>query len=452
MQEKIKIPEDGIWILQRLQSYGYAVYAVGGCIRDTLLHKQPHDWDFCTNATPEQIQACFFDVPCFPIGIQHGTISILRNGTIYEITTFRQESTYQDHRHPDTVQFTTSIYADLQRRDFTINAMAYHPQSGLVDPFDGAADLQKKILRCVGNPSKRFEEDALRLLRAVRFAAVYGLKITSETAEAMRKTANLLQFVSAERILSECDRIVTAPHAAAILAENTAVWFSIFSELQPMNGYLQHHPRHHQDVWQHSLTVLSHCDRSDSILCWAALLHDSGKPECFTQDENGIGHFYGHPANSARKAEQVCIRLKMQKKRAVAIVELVASHEMQILPKRTYLLRLLRKHGVEQTKRLISLRKADLQAQVPDYAKSDLQKIQQMKVLLEEVLQEQACFQLQDLCIRGKDLLELGIPQGKEIGTILKATLEQVINGTLPNERETLLQWIQQTRNSKSVT
>ncbi len=144
MQEKIKIPEDGIWILQRLQSYGYAVYAVGGCIRDTLLHKQPHDWDFCTNATPEQIQACFFDVPCFPIGIQHGTVSILKNGTIYEITTFRQESTYQDHRHPDSVQFTTSIYADLQRRDFTINAMAYHPQSGLVDPFHGAADLQKK--------------------------------------------------------------------------------------------------------------------------------------------------------------------------------------------------------------------------------------------------------------------------------------------------------------------
>lgn len=449
MQKKISIPEDGIWILQRLQSHGYTAYAVGGCIRDMLLHKQPHDWDFCTNATPEQIQMCFLDVPCLTMGIQHGTISVLRNKTIYEITTFRKESTYQDHRHPDAVQFTTSLYIDLQRRDFTINAMAYHPKTGLVDPFHGAADLQKKILRCVGNPTKRFGEDALRILRAIRFSAVYGLTILPETAEAMQKTMHLLQFVSAERILSECEKIVTAPYATTILTKHADIWFSIFPELRKMHGFLQHHPRHYQDVWQHSLTVLSHCNTSDSVLCWAALLHDSGKPECFIQDETGIGHFYGHSASSARKAEQICRRLKMEKKKTTAIVELVAGHEIQILPRRTYLLRLLGKYGAEQTKRLLSLRTADLQAQVFSYAASDLQKIQQMKSLLEDILQENACFQIKDLEIHGKDLLELGIPQGVEIGTLLKAALEQVVSGILPNEKASLLQWIQQTRNNK---
>ncbi len=451
MQEKIEIPEDGIWILQRLQSQGYAAYAVGGCVRDILLQRQPHDWDFCTSATPAQMQACFSDVTCLTVGIRHGTIGILRNGIVYEVTTFRQESTYRDHRHPDIVQFTTSLHDDLQRRDFTINAMAYHPHSGLVDPFHGAEDLQKKIIRCVGNPAERFEEDALRILRAVRFAAVYDLQIAPQTAEAMRNSANLLQFVSAERILSECNRIIAAPCAATTLAENTAVWFSIFPELQPMHHCLQHHPRHDQDVWQHSLTVLSHCDTSDSILCWAALLHDSGKPECFTQDKNGVGHFYGHPAVSAKRAEQICMRLKMERKKTTAIVELVASHEMQILPERTYLLRLLQKHGVEQMRRLLALRTADLQAQVSIYAEPDLQKLQQMKARLERILQEDACFQLRDLCICGKDLLKLGIPQGIEIGMALKAALEQVINGTLPNEKEALLKWIQQMQNSKST-
>ena len=434
MQKKISIPEDGIWILQRLQSHGYTAYAVGGCIRDMLLQKQPHDWDFCTNATPEQIQACFLDVPCLTMGIQHGTISVLRNKTIYEITTFRKESTYQDHRHPDAVQFTTSLYTDLQRRDFTINAMAYHPENGFV-----------------GNPAKRFGEDALRILRAIRFAAIYGLTILPETAEAMQKTIHLLQFVSAERILSECEKIVTAPYAPTILTKHANIWFSIFPELRQMHGFFQHHPRHDQDIWQHSLTVLSHCNTSDSVLCWAALLHDSGKPECFTQDKNGIGHFYGHPANSAKKAEQICSRLKMEKKKKTAIVELVAGHEIQILPKRTYLLRLLEKYGVEQTKRLLPFRTADLQAQVSAYAESDLQKIQQMKSLLEDILQENACFQIKDLKIHGKDLLELGIPQGIEIGMFLKAALKQVINGTLPNEKKSLLQWIQQTRNNKPL-
>lgn len=446
---QISIPKDGIWILQRLQSHGYTAYAVGGCIRDMLLHKQPHDWDFCTNATPEQIQECFFDMPCLTMGIQHGTISVLKNGIIYEITTFRQESTYQDHRHPDAVQFTTSLYIDLQRRDFTINAMAYHPKNGFVDPFQGATDLQKKVLRCVGNPTKRFEEDALRILRAVRFAAVYGLAIASETAEAMRKNSNLLKFVSAERILSECDRIVTASYAANILAEHASIWFFIFPELQQMSGFLQYHPRHHQDVWQHSLTVLSHCKSNDSVLCWAALLHDSGKPSCFIQDAIGVGHFYGHPANSAELAKQICSRLKMEKKKIADIVELVSEHEIQILPERTYLLRLLQKHGIEQTERLLALRTADLQAQTFVYTESDLQKLQQMKKLLEVILQEKACFQLRDLCIQGKDLLNIGIPQGIEIGIFLKAALEQVINGILPNEKDVLLRWIQDTRNNK---
>ena len=218
MNEQITIPADGIWILNRLQAHGYVGYAVGGCVRDALLHRTPHDWDFCTSATPEQIQACFSDVPCLTIGSQHGTIGVLRNHTVYEITTFRKETTYHDHRHPDAVQFADSLQTDLQRRDFTINAMAYHPETGIIDPFHGAADLQKRQLRCVGVPTERFTEDALRILRAVRFAAVYGLTIQPETAAAMKQTVSFLKWVSAERILSECDRIVTAPYAAATLA------------------------------------------------------------------------------------------------------------------------------------------------------------------------------------------------------------------------------------------
>lgn len=449
MNESITMPADGIWILERLQAHGYVGYAVGGCVRDALLHRTPHDWDFCTSATPEQIQACFSDVPFLTIGSQHGTIGVLRNHTVYEITTFRKETTYHDHRHPDAVQFSDSLQTDLQRRDFTINAMAYHPETGIIDPFHGAEDLQKRQLRCVGVPAERFTEDALRILRAVRFAAVYGLTIQPETAAAMEQTMPFLKWVSVERILSECDRIVTAPYAAATLAAYPAIWFHLFPEMQPLQGFQQDHPRHALDVWEHSLSVLSHSGRPDSVLCWAALLHDIGKPACFHRDAAGIGHFYGHPAKSAELAKQICKRLKMDRKRADAIVALVAAHEVQILPQRTYLLRMLRKHGAEQAERLLALRKADLQAQVPAYAEQDLQKLEQMQQLLQTLLQEQVCFQLKDLAIRGNDLLAMGIPKGIFIGQLLKKALEQVICGKLPNEREALLQWAQEQWNKK---
>lgn len=449
MNEQITIPADGIWILNRLQEHGYVGYAVGGCVRDALLHRTPHDWDFCTSATPEQIQACFSDVPCLTIGSQHGTIGVLRNHTIYEITTFRKETTYHDHRHPDAVQFADSLQTDLQRRDFTINAMAYHPETGIIDPFHGAADLQKRQLRCVGVPTERFTEDALRILRAVRFAAVYGLTIQPETAAAMERTAPFLKWVSAERILSECDRIVTAPYAAATLAAYPAIWFSLFPEIQPLQGFQQQHPRHAYDVWEHSLLALSHSHQQDTVLCWAALLHDIGKPACFHRDAAGIGHFYGHPAESAALAKQICKRLKMDRKRTDAIVALITAHEVQLLPQRSYLLRMLQKYGAVQTKRLFALRKADLQAQVPVYAEQDLQKLEQMQQLLQELLQEQACFQLKDLAIRGNDLLAMGIPKGVLIGKLLQDALEQVIRGKLPNEREALLQWVQERWNRR---
>ncbi len=393
MQTKICLPPDGRWILERLRQNGFAAYAVGGCVRDALLGRTPHDWDFCTAATPEQILQCFSDVPCLTIGQQHGTIGILRNGTVYELTTFRQESTYRDHRHPDAVAFTDSLTADLQRRDFTINAMAYHPETGIVDPFHGAKDLQRQVIRCVGNPIERFQEDALRILRGIRFAATYGFSIVPATAAAMQEAVHCLQWVSAERILSECDRLVTAPYGAEVLWRHRTIWFSLFPTWQPA-----------ENSWQHTLQRLKRCQSEDSILCWAALLYDK-----------------------TASARQICKQLKMEKKKTAAIVALV-QQDTPISPERLSLLRLLQTMGEPQTRRLLQLQDAN----------------QQMKQLLEQILQEQPCLHIRDLTICGKDLLALGMPQGKAVGDLLGAALEQVICGALPNQRDVLLQWVQQ--------
>lgn len=293
----MRLPEHAARAVAALEAAGYQTWAVGGCVRDSLRGAAPHDWDLCTAARPDQMQAVFAGERVLETGLRHGTLTLLTEGGPIEITTFRTDGGYSDGRHPDGVRFVGSVEDDLARRDFTIGAMAWHPQRGLCDPYGGLDDLQEGILRAVGDPDARFAEDALRILRGIRFASRLGFAVERETAAAMRRQAARLNGIAAERVRGEltgllCGRFVH--RALRMFADLIGV---VLPELTPMFGCAQRNPHHLYDVWEHSIRAAAQVP-ADPVLRWAALLHDCGKPACKTVDEQGIGHFYGHPAVS----------------------------------------------------------------------------------------------------------------------------------------------------------
>ena len=309
MKFDIKIPKDVASIIDQLDEHGYDAYVVGGCVRDSILGRTPNDWDICTSATPDQMIAIFEDYEVIPTGLQHGTITIVINHTPYEITTFRIDGKYLDNRRPDKVSFTTDIVQDLSRRDFTMNSMAYNPKVGLVDPYNGQQDIQSKVIRCVGNADDRFNEDALRIIRALRFASVYGFEISSDTAQSIHNNAGLLNNIAVERINVELCKLLCGKGVLDILLNYSDVIATIIPEIKPCIGFNQNNRYHQYTIYDHIAHAVSNYTGQDIIVKVALLLHDIGKPLCYTEDENG-GHFYGHGEPSRDIAEEVVRRLK----------------------------------------------------------------------------------------------------------------------------------------------
>lgn len=422
--------------LQELEKAGFAAYAVGGCVRDSLLGIFPHDFDLCTSARPHEICAVFSHLPLVKNGEKHGTIGVVIDHRLIEITTFRTEGGYQDNRHPDWVDFVSSVHEDLARRDFTVNAMAYSPKEGYVDPFGGRKDLDARILRAVGDPGERFTEDSLRILRGARFAVRFGLVPEKKTKEAMFRLAPLMDNLARERVFSELCKLLLLAKADDLLTYSPVIT-QVIPELAPGVGFCQNSPHHLFDVYTHTAHVVA-AVQSELPLRWAALLHDVAKPECYTEDENGRGHFKGHAAVGAKQADDILLRLKAPKALRERVVFLIEQHMTPFIPDKKVLRRRLGKWGEEATKQLLALQKADFGSKGTGTAQEE-RIFSQIENCLAEVLAEQACFTVKDLAITGHDLLELGISPGPQVGKILEQLLTRVQNEELPNENTALL-------------
>lgn len=432
------LPPAVLQLLCRLNRAGYEAYLVGGCVRDLLSGKTPHDWDICTSALPGEVAACLPDLRVVGTGLAHGTVTAVAEGKAYEITTFRTEGVYSDGRRPDSVQFVQELSADLSRRDFTVNAMAYHPATGLVDLFGGRQDLAAGVLCCVGEPDARFAEDHLRLLRALRFASCLGLSLSADTAAAVHRQAALLGTVASERIFAELRRLICGPWTEPVLTDYADVLFVILPELSPMQGFEQHNPHHLLTVWQHTLRAVRFCPPQETVRL-AALFHDAGKPACFSCGADGIGHFYGHAVAGEQIARAALHRLRAPRALTEDVCRLVAVHDMVPLTTATFARRRLAQLGQTQYRRLLSLWRADVLAQSLQEQPARLAVLDLADARLAQILAEPPCFSVTDLAVRGGDLLAAGIPQGPAVGQILRALLGQVMAGTLQNERGALL-------------
>lgn len=434
----LSIPQDADLILRLCRQAGHQAYVVGGCVRDALLGMTPKDWDICTSATPEEMQRIFQGYHVVETGLKHGTLTVVLQHIPYEVTTFRVEEGYADHRHPDQVRFVHDVREDLARRDFTVNAMAWSPEEGLVDAFGGQADLRAGMIRCVGDPYTRFGEDALRILRALRFASTYGFDIDEATAAAIHALHPTLCHVAAERIRVEMGKLLCGRAAAEILRQYPDVLHTILPETQAMYGFEQHTPYHRYDVWEHTLHALA-ATPAEETLRWAVLLHDAGKPEAFTRDDAGIGHAYGHEKISREKAESAMARLRMDRATWEHVTTLVEVHDIPLPPERRIMKRRLRQLGEYRLRLLIQLQRADAIGTGTRATQEIEQLTTERSQLLEALLAEDACVSLKQLQVNGRDLLAAGVPAGKALGQTLDRLLEEVMEETLPNQREALL-------------
>lgn len=425
-------------LLEQLNHNGHEAFVVGGCVRDMLMGITPHDYDITTSATPDEVKRVFENYHVIETGLKHGTVTVMVNGEPVEITTYRIESTYSDSRHPDGVVFTRSLKEDLARRDFTVNAIAYNPTVGIIDPFDGQRDIQKKILRCVGTPSERFSEDALRILRLVRFASVLGFEIEAETADAAFCLKEKLVHVSAERIQVELCKLLCGKGAGKILIEYCEILSAVIPELLPMKGFDQKNHHHIYDVLTHTAKAVDAVPTEKTIRL-AALFHDIGKPSVFSLDTGGVGHFYNHASVGYQMTEEILNRLKFDNATKNTVTRLVKWHDIQIEATEKGVKRALGKMTPSFFFMLLTLKRADNLAQNPLY--SDRQAYyDQLEALAKEILARQDCFSMKDLAVNGCDLMAIGIPSGKTMGLILKRLLDEVINEQLPNEKDLLLQ------------
>ena len=420
-----------------LQSAGFEAYAVGGCVRDSLLGKTPNDWDITTSAKPEDMKSVFADFHCIDTGIKHGTVTVVIDGEPLEITTFRLDGEYEDNRHPKSVTFTSDLGADLGRRDFTVNAMAYSKMTGTVDLFGGQNDLKNKIIRCVGDPDRRFNEDALRILRALRFASALDFEIEEKTAQSLLKNRALLGNISEERIEKELLKLVCGKGAKRILTDFAPVLFEILPELQPIYKNSHDNPHHCYDIYEHTLIAVESID-PEPTLRFAMLLHDCGKPAVKKFDENGVAHFYGHQRISAEISAQILARLKVSNKFRDEILFLVSNHDRWELYENTEKMpRYLSKFGLDGVLKLLKVMRADVLAQSPEY-RYRLDQIADAEEIAKNLAAQKPCLSLSELQINGRTLMDIGIPQGRKLGAVLAQLLDEVIDGVTKNTQEAL--------------
>ena len=437
----INIPSDVRYLIDILEEDGYEAYVVGGCVRDAFLNKEPHDWDICTNATPEEVCALleyYDDIEVFLTGIKHGTVTAHVNGENYEITTYRIDGEYSDNRRPDHVEFVCDIIEDLSRRDFTINAMAHSNIGTTIDPWHGYEDLGAKLIRCVRNPDDRFREDALRILRALRFASTYGFKIERKTATAIHRNKELLKNISAERIREELCKLLCGEGVLDILLEYKDVIAVIIPELAPCIGFDQNNRFHKYDVYDHIAHAVANYKGTDISVKMALLLHDVGKPECYTEDHNG-GHFHGHSVPSMRMAKDVVDRLKFDNKTKSEIIDLVLYHDADIHPGVRSVKRWLNKIGPELLDKLIYIRVADVYAHSEVNQEERRDRALFVRLIMKQVLAERQCFAIKDLVINGYDIMKLGVDPGPKVGEVLGHLLNKVLDEELDNGYDTLI-------------
>ncbi len=434
----ITLPAQVKCAIERLESDGYEAYAVGGCVRDTLLGRTPNDWDITTSARPEETAAVFADCRTVETGIKHGTLTVIMDGMPLEITTYRYDGEYLDNRHPTSVTFARRVEDDLSRRDFTVNAMAYHPARGMVDLFSGEADLNQKKIACVGDPATRFGEDGLRILRAIRFAAVLDFQIAPETATAIHACRHLLANIAAERLREEFCKLVCGVGAVRILREYHDVIAVFIPEIAPCVGFAQNTKYHCHDVYEHMLQALARVQNKDLCTCLAVYLHDIGKPQCYTEDENG-GHFKGHGEAGVRLVEAIMHRLKFDNATSETVVRLVEYHDRPIAAEPKAVKRLMRVMSDEMILQLMEVKRADRLAHAKAYSvPSDA--LTEIPKLVQAIRAADECISLRTLAVNGNDLIALGIPKGQEIGRILNALLDAVIDERLPNDKDVLMQ------------
>lgn len=431
------MPKNVDTAINLLQSAGFEAYAVGGCVRDSLLGKTPNDWDITTSAKPEDMKSVFINFHCIDTGIKHGTVTVVIDGEPLEITTFRLDGEYEDNRHPKSVTFTSNLGADLGRRDFTVNAMAYSKMTGTVDLFGGQKDLKNKIIRCVGDPDRRFNEDALRILRALRFASALDFEIEEKTAQSLLKNRALLGNISEERIAKELLKLVCGKGAKRILTDFAPVLFEILPELQPMYKNSHDNPHHCYDIYEHTLIAVESID-PEPTLRFAMLLHDCGKPAVKKFDENGVAHFYGHQRISAEISAQILARLKVSNKFRDEILFLVSNHDRWELYENTEKMpRYLSKFGLDGVLKLLKVMRADVLAQSPEY-RYRLDQIADAEEIAKNLAAQKPCLSLSELQINGRTLMDIGIPQGRKLGAVLAQLLDEVIDGVTKNTQEAL--------------
>lgn len=425
-------------VLEKLEAAGFEAWCVGGCVRDALLGRAPADWDVCTSAQPEQTKKALAAFSQAETGLRHGTVTAITSGGPVEITTFRREGAYSDRRRPDKVEFTACLEEDLLRRDFTINAMAWHPEKGLVDCFGGLEDLSQGRVRCVGEPIRRFEEDALRILRCLRFGAVLGFSVEEETGRAALACRELLGDISSQRIREELTKLLAGPEAVQVIRAYAPILFSALPELEPLSRCAQESPYHCYDCWEHTLHAVDAVPL-EPVLRWAALLHDCGKPLVKSFGPDGWAHFWGHARESVRLAKGLMERLRFSNQEAEAVAELIEYHgEPLPLPEKR-VKRLLARLGEEGLFRLLELMRGGVSAQAPALREKRLALLKEAEDLARDILRRGDCLGLPGLAVKGNDLIGLGYVPGKPLGQALNTLLGEVLSGELQNERPALL-------------
>ena len=433
----IQLPEKVGRIIGTLQEHGYEAYAVGGCIRDSILGREPEDWDITTSAMPEETKALFDKT--FDTGIQHGTITVLLEKEGFEVTTYRIDGKYEDSRHPKEVTFTRNLREDLLRRDFTINAMAYNETDGLVDIFGGLEDLEAGMIRCVGTAKERFKEDALRILRGVRFAAQLGFDIEEDTRQGMKELAWTLQNISAERIQVELVKMITSKRPEMLReAYELGMTRIVLPEFDQLMTTGQETPHHMYSVGEHTLHAMKNI-RADKILRLAMLLHDMGKPALKTVDEAGVAHFKKHALESERIAENVLRRLKFDNDTIRKVTRLVRCHDLRMPATAKSVRRAMNQIGEELFPYYMEVRRADVLAQSMYQREEKIENLDQIEELYHQIVEDGDCVSLKDLAVTGRDLIASGMKPGKKIGEKLEELLKLVIEDPKLNTKEELL-------------
>lgn len=433
----MEIPRYAAAVLSALHAAGFEAYIVGGCVRDSIMGMTPHDYDVTTSALPQETECVFAAYRVIETGIKHGTVTVLSEGQPVEITTYRIDGEYRDGRHPDGVSFTRSLRDDLSRRDFTMNGIAYSPEEGYVDLFGGRADIERGVVRCIGEPHKRFGEDALRILRALRFAAVLGFTIEEGTARAAVECAGLLDKVSRERIFAELKKLLCGENAVQVLKDFPEIFARIIPQLKPLVGYEQNSRFHDSTLWEHTARAVGGAPHDEGLRL-AMLLHDVGKPFCRSEDERGESHYYGHAEKSALLAEEILRGLKCDNATRERVVEIVRYHDMPINDTARYLRRALSRHGYERLCDIIRAHIADDMAKKPE-CRERIPSYEAALVHARELMERAPCLTVHDLAVTGGDLKDIVEPSPK-MGRVLAALLAEVVDGTLPNTKQALLE------------